>query len=239
MNILNRISGITLNLGRALGLKAYICSLILLAALASPVFAQNDVLVIDPTGKIIINVNGVSIDLVEYLVPVGSIQPFAGGSDKVPDGWELCDGSSVSSSDPKYARLYAVIGTTFGNGSKTGSGQAGTGNFNLPDLRGRFIRGVDQGVGRDPDRAARTPMIDGGQAGDTVGSLQQDALQTHQHNYSRTYNPYGTAAYNGGYWFDWGNDALAQTLASTDPLNSRNSSETRPKNMYVNFIIKL
>lgn len=49
-----------------------------------------------------------------------------------PNGWLVCDGSAVSRTT--YSDLYSVIGTTFGKGD-------GSTTFNLPDLRGEFIRG--------------------------------------------------------------------------------------------------
>lgn len=54
----------------------------------------------------------------------------------VPTGWLKCDGAAVSRST--YARLFAVIGTAFGTGD-------GSTTFNVPDLRGRTIYGVDAG----------------------------------------------------------------------------------------------
>lgn len=61
------------------------------------------------------------------LMPTGSVISYAGST--APTGWLLCDGASLSTTT--YASLFAVIGYAFG-----GSG----GSFNLPDLRGRFVR---------------------------------------------------------------------------------------------------
>ena len=49
-----------------------------------------------------------------------------------PDGWLVCDGLAVSRTI--YEPLFDVIGTNFGGGD-------GSTTFNLPDLRGMFIRG--------------------------------------------------------------------------------------------------
>lgn len=98
------------------------------------------------------------------LVPTGTVVAFAGGADRVPNGWLPCDGRSLARS--AYPSLFASIGTAHG----------GTGaNFNLPDLRGRFLRGVDNGIGRDPDRGARTAANPGGNTGDAVGSVERAA----------------------------------------------------------------
>lgn len=64
--------------------------------------------------------------------PVGAIIPF--GAAAAPSGWLLCDGTSYSKTT--YAGLWAVIGYTYG-----GSGD----DFNVPDLRQRFVRGKDGG----------------------------------------------------------------------------------------------
>jgi microcystin-dependent protein len=60
--------------------------------------------------------------------PVGSIQMWP--SDNLPDGYHLCDGSSLSKDE--YPSLFAVLGTTFG-----GSGNS----FKLPDMQGLFVAG--------------------------------------------------------------------------------------------------
>lgn len=65
-------------------------------------------------------------------IPSGMLAPFAGTS--APSGWFLCYGQAVSRTT--YAALFTAIGTTYGTGD-------GTTTFNLPDLRGRTIAGVD------------------------------------------------------------------------------------------------
>lgn len=104
------------------------------------------------------------------LAPSGSIVAFGGSVP--PDGWLLCDGSIVSRTE--YATLFAAIATTHGAGD-------GATTFNLPDYRGRFLRGVDHGTGRDPDAATRTAAHAGGSIGDEVGSLEDDAYAKHAH----------------------------------------------------------
>lgn len=61
---------------------------------------------------------------------VGFIKPFAGNT--VPDGYLYCDGSAVSRTT--YSELFAAIGTIYGAGD-------GSTTFNVPDLRGYFLRG--------------------------------------------------------------------------------------------------
>jgi microcystin-dependent protein len=96
-------------------------------------------------------------------LPAGAIQLFAMGT--VPSGWLECNGAAVSRTT--YANLFAAIGETYGAGN-------GTTTFNLPDLRGQFVRGWDNGRGVDPGRA--------------VGSQQNSANQAHTHTATAT-NP--------------------------------------------------
>lgn len=90
------------------------------------------------------------------MVPSGTVLYFAGS--RAPAGWLKANGAAVSRT--AYAALFAAIGTTYGAGDFLNT-------FNLPDLRGEFIRGWDDGRGVDTPR----PM----------GSAQAHALQSHQH----------------------------------------------------------
>lgn len=151
---------------------------------------------------------------------VGSIVPFGGGS--VPAGFLLCDGSSLSRTT--YARLFAVIGSAFG--SANGS------SFNIPDFRGRFLRGVDGGIARDPDRASRTAMNTGGNSGDNVGSIQADELKYHNHASGVNQDNVGGSSYAA--ITSQNND----NTGSQFPTGYYGGNETRPVNAYVNFLIK-
>lgn len=66
------------------------------------------------------------------LMPTGVVLPFGGST--VPNGWLLANGAAASRSGK--ARLFSVYGTTFGAGD-------GSTTFNLPDLRDRYIIGVN------------------------------------------------------------------------------------------------
>ena len=101
---------------------------------------------------------------ISALLPSGTILPFGGAS--APTGWLLCNGATISRTT--YANLFAAISTAHGSGD-------GSTTFHLPDLRGRFMRGVDGAIARDPDRAARTAANSGGNTGDAVGSVQTNA----------------------------------------------------------------
>ena len=64
-------------------------------------------------------------------IPTGFIGEWSANT--IPDGWLLCDGSAISRTD--YADLFAVIGTTWGDGD-------GSTTFNLPNSIGRFAEGA-------------------------------------------------------------------------------------------------
>lgn len=160
------------------------------------------------------------------LVPSGTVVAFAG--DTAPAGWRLCDGAAVSQT--QFPALFRAIGTAHGSGGAIGM-------FNLPDLRGRFVRGVDRGAMRDPDRATRTAANGGGNAGDAAGTVQDPAIGSHQH---------GLNGVTVGYVSSGMTDILASTNFSQPtnafPTRSTGSgigNETRPVNISLNYIIRL
>lgn len=163
----------------------------------------------------------------QSLCPVGTILPYAG--DNAPEGWLLCNGASVSRST--YATLYSVVANRFGS--------ADAGSFNVPDFRGRFLRGRDAGAGRDPDRNARTTMNTGGAVGDLVGSVQGDVYRSHTHNYQDIYYSEGggtvTVPNNKGSG-DTDSDNKGYQMERT--VGADGGNETRPLNANVNYIIK-
>jgi len=77
--------------------------------------------------------------------PAGTVQYFANTT--TPNGYLECNGQAVSRT--MYAELFNAIGTTYGPGN-------GSTTFNVPDLRGEFIRGADNGRGADPGRTLGT-----------------------------------------------------------------------------------
>ncbi|NEO55203.1 MAG: tail fiber protein [Okeania sp. SIO3B5] len=160
-------------------------------------------------------------------VPIGTISAYGGvvtgndARDLENQGWLVCDGEEYPIKD--YEALYCKIGTYFGTASRPEL-------FKVPDLRGRFVRGVDSGTGRDPDAADRTASAPGGNTGDQVGSFQEDAFKKHSHKIEfndlhQARNPDGNR--QGQYQEE---DGLS--------TSSVGGSETRPKNIYVNWIIK-
>lgn len=80
-------------------------------------------------------------------VPTGCV--FCRAAASVPAGYLECNGAAVSRTT--YSALFAVIGTTYGSGN-------GSSTFNLPDLRGEFVRGFDNGRGVDSGRSMNNPQ---------------------------------------------------------------------------------
>lgn len=154
-------------------------------------------------------------------VPTGAIFSY-GGQLGAPSGWAFCDGSSQLRTGT-FGALFLVIGTQFGTVDAT--------HFNLPDFRGRFLRGVDGVAGRDPGSAARTAMNAGGNVGNNIGSVQPGATALPVIPFTV---PGGTTD---------GAGAFADNATANDgtnvPVNAGGDAETRPLNAYIQYIIKL
>jgi phage-related tail fiber protein len=137
-----------------------------------------------------------------------------------PSGYLIADGSLVSTAT--YANLFAIIGYTYGG---TGSG------FALPDLRGQFIRGIDNGRGVDPSRG--------------FGTTQTDAFQGHYHVPLTNQTTFwgdasggpqqGRPTGGGGYYL---NRTTGSPVSDGSNGIPRTASETRPINIALLPIIK-
>ena len=173
-------------------------------------------------------------------LPPGMMSPYAGST--APSGWLLCDGAVVSQTT--YADLYAVIGATYNTGGE------GAGNFRLPDTRGIFLSG------------AGSQTISGITYTRTLANKQNDAMQGHKHSVTDPGHRHsiktamqdgaGTQSKISSTWQGkpdvWTSDSemfvnttgLTVQNPTTDGTNGtpRTTSETRPANMAVNYIIK-
>lgn len=118
--------------------------------------------------------------------PTGSLSAFAGSS--APNGWLLCNGSSVATSD--YPDLFAIIGYTYG-----GSGSS----FSLPNLKGRIPVGQD---------ATQTEFDTLGETGGSkTHTLTTNEMPGHTHGGSTTTDGSHSHTYND---FPNSNQDLAQ-----------------------------
>lgn len=192
--------------------------------------------------------------------PVGSLVAFAGsatGIDERTGNWLVCDGRSLSRHD--HETLFSAIGTCWG----------GDGNptFFLPDLRGQFLRGVDRAADghtsppHDPDRgerrAFRPEKSPGhpGNAGNDVGSFQDDDVLRHTHrvadpghdhdvkrgflaNGEGGYGQGGPTGGGGSDAYDWGDLRITTSSTTGVQLVPSGGSETRPVNAYVYWLIR-
>jgi len=175
------------------------------------------------------------------VIPAGVIVPFGGQVEQIPYGWMLCDGSEISRTE--YANLYNAIGVCWGIGD-------GSTTFNLPDMRGMFLRGVSGESENDPDAETRLVLNDnGGNTGNNVGSYQGDAIRNivGEIDGGGDDGPLpaggeGTGAFEVGPWR--GNGADGHNGAGAHSFNFDASrvvpigNDNRPKNVYVNYIIK-
>ena len=166
------------------------------------------------------------------ILPVGTIITSARAT--APDGFLLCTGAAISRA--VYADLFSAIGTAYGAGD-------GSNTFNIPDLRGEFIRGVDNGRGVD--------------AGRQIGSNQSDAMRNLTGSYYGALDGEGgysafcaggaTGVFTGGGAITQIRNAASYEMKQIDGKNgfifdaSRQvpiASEFRPRNVSVNFYIK-
>ncbi len=162
---------------------------------------------------------------------VGSVKAWTASS--VPTNYLLCDGSAVSRTT--YAALFAKIGITHGQGD-------GSTTFNLPNYQGRFLRGVDNAAGNDPDKASRTAMATGGATGNSVGSVQGHGFQSHNHTYTaNSYWGSGALPAQAAWCAENTNQGSAtatmSTAAASGGTSQATANETRPVNAYVNYLI--
>jgi microcystin-dependent protein len=164
--------------------------------------------------------------------PVSSIGIFAANS--VPTGWLKANGAAVSRST--YSTLFAAIGTTFGNGD-------GVLTFNLPDLRGEFIRGFDDGRGVDSGRVFGTAQADMFESHTHVQNSHNHSQNAHAHTYT---NAHGGATTSGLGHTGFGSPAVsastssvaATNIAATATNQNTGGVETRPRNVALLICIK-
>lgn len=195
-------------------------------------------------------------------LPIGTVLPYmmTSFSHLEIGGWFLCDGRAISSLDHLTAdektELISLL-TAAGNPNPN----------NLPDLRGYFLRGVDGGSGNDPDHLSRTGSGHrvGGIQGEEFkshnhtqanhthsGTTSTNGNHTHTWNYGREGDDSGNGGSNNEFTYASGpnyDSPIAQAgdhshsfttgLASNSTINSTGGNETRPKNIGVNYIIKV
>ncbi|EFE0687665.1 TPA: phage tail protein [Escherichia coli] len=128
-------------------------------------------------------------------LPVGVPVPWP--SVTPPTGWLKCNGAAFSAEEyPELAKVYPTN--------------------KLPDLRGEFIRGWDDGRGIDSGR--------------TLLSAQDGSIEAHGHDYNGAiYTSSGPS---------WANTTDAGHRAYSGFTSSYGGSETRPRNIAFNYIVR-
>lgn len=168
--------------------------------------------------------DALAASIAAQLVPTGVVNFTTAAT--APTGWLIANGAAVSRTT--YAALFAVISTTYGVGD-------GSTTFNIPDLRGEFLRGLDLSRGVDTSRV--------------LGSAQSHAFAAHNH--TAQVNDPGHQHVVPSFTSDGVNGAgtgaaLTQTtiLSSsattgvTVAIGQTGSTETRPRNLALTPIIK-
>lgn len=145
---------------------------------------------------------------------------------EVPYRTLRCTGAAVSRT--VYAALFAKIGTAWGAGD-------GATTFNIPDARGRFPRGFDDGAGRDPGRVFGTYQLDALQ--NLTGSLTSGGGRGGFANSGNTgvFGGQGTTAAGHS---DGTNLTGYRDIAFDASLVARTAAETRPVNFTTNIFIR-
>ena len=179
-------------------------------------------------------------------VPSGAVFCIAVAS--VPSGYLECNGAAVSRTT--YAALFAVIGTTYGTGN-------GSSTFDLPDLRGEFIRGFDNGRGVDSGRSiASSQSEQNKQHNHSASSSSSVSPSSHGHTSTKLDNnrvfgfkqtganqdgdtsPFGSPGTIPG--FNISNLVNNTTLSvSTSTSIANEGGENRPRNIAMMYVIKV
>jgi hypothetical protein len=175
--------------------------------------------------------------------PIGSVIAYMGNGSIVAgmeaNGWFKCDGRNISSLSALSADEITTLTNILG------------GSSNLPDLRGNFLRGLDEGRGQDLDAGSRT----GGESTTGVRSYQENQIKSHSHTGStntdgahvhgisgstRDDNNFAGGQPAGDAFF--GNLGMATNFDGSHShnltTNNTGGAETRPVNIAVYWLIR-
>lgn len=165
-------------------------------------------------------------DLRDYIATMETVAPGVVAfypKTTAPTGWLKANGAAVSRST--YAALFSAIGTTFGAGD-------GITTFNIPDLRGEFIRGLDDGRGVDTGRTL-TPTV----------QMSENLSHTHTTDSKGAHAHSGGLAGSGGIYNPGdGNQGsrgdTGSAGAHTHTAAASGGTEARPRNIALLACIK-
>jgi len=177
--------------------------------------------------------NGTAWGEIANGVPAGSVFSFA--TTTVPSGYLECNGAAVSRST--YASLFSAISTTWGVGD-------GSSTFNLPDLRGQFVRGWDNSAGIDSGRSFASSQSDQNKQHNHTATT---TIPDHDHNvdtlneFNSTFGVWQTGSgirqdhVSGTHRKPITSDA---SLTATTTINNDGGTEVRVKNYALMYVIK-
>jgi len=155
------------------------------------------------------------------LIPPGAVMSFAMSA--APVGWLPCNGAEVSRGT--YSPLFSAIGVTFGPGN-------GSSTFNVPDLRGIFVRGSGSQTINDVTYNKTFAAKEGDALQNLTGTMSTEArIGAAAGVFSTATATQGDGGFNG---------------PGTNPTNynfdasrvARTSFETRPVNIALLYCIK-
>lgn len=184
------------------------------AAASSAIVAQDQIAILTASHAAAVAAAAAAAAVVADAVPPGAVMYFGGNS--APVGWLKANGAVVSKTT--YSKLFAVIGAAYGGHSN--------GFFQLPDLRGEFIRGLDDGRGVDAGRA--------------IGSAQAQQMPRHRHEVYGSLNSSTTSSSPNYQKLLAGPPTYVNAYQWTEYFGETesNANETRPRNVALLACIK-
>lgn len=196
-------------------------------------------------------INEIKRQLTYELLPIGVILIFP--YECAPDGFIPCDGRSLNKRE--FQNLYELIGDIFGADATT---------FRIPDLRGKFVRGYDDSGIYDCEHKFGEYQMDAIQGHSHKADWKERETKCSGEHYHSYYaEPYDARTYHSEYSHVHGNDGdpsgpnfLRSTnscgghshelpdihfseMISSNQGPIRSATETRPKNLALNFCIKV
>ncbi|ETS07885.1 phage tail protein [Bartonella henselae] len=161
--------------------------------------------------------------------PSGFIATFA--MQEVPSGWLLCDGAVYERKD--YPQLFKAIGDKWGKDSDT--------TFKVPDFRGMFLRGFDDGRGLDAGRQFADQQHDSIRSHTHIGTIEEAGEHTHKFQYYGVGWNSGDIGRRNPFYYRQSSIGVTQSAGAHThniSLSSTGEAETRPVNATVVYAIK-